>query len=73
MIIMTTGIRFKYEQVLTIVDRWRQDIIKPALGAGYGECYLGGMSLGGLGLLLYLKQCPDDISKTIEIYRLKME
>jgi pimeloyl-ACP methyl ester carboxylesterase len=54
---------FKYYQARTIVNRLRQDIIKPALDAGYSEIYLGGISLGGFGSLLYIKHYPDDISK----------
>lgn len=61
--IIAVDAHFKYYQARTIVHRLRQDIIKPALDAGYSEIYLGGISLGGLGSLLYIKQYPDDISK----------
>lgn len=53
----------KYYSARTIIERLRQDIIKPALDAGYSEIYLGGISMGGIGSLLYLKNYPDDISK----------
>lgn len=61
--VMAVDAHFKYYQARTIVDRLRADIIKPALDAGYTEIYLGGISLGGFGSLLYLKQYPDDITK----------
>lgn len=54
---------FKYYQARTLVERLSQDIIKPARAAGYRQIYLGGVSLGGFGSLLYLKHYPDDITK----------
>lgn len=61
--VIAVDAHFKYYEARTIIDRLRQDIIKPALEAGYSEIYLGGISLGGFGSLLYIKQYPDDISK----------
>lgn len=61
--VIAVDAHFKYYEARTIIDRLRQDIIKPALDAGYSEIYLGGTSLGGFGSLLYLKQYPNDISK----------
>jgi len=61
--VIAVDAHFKYYEARTIIDRLRQDIIKPALDAGYSEIYLGGTSLGGLGSLLYIKQYPDDINK----------
>lgn len=53
---------FKYYQARSIVERLSNDIIKPARAAGYRHIYLGGISLGGFGSLLYLKHYPDDIT-----------
>lgn len=61
--VVAVDAHFKYYEARTIIDRLRQDIIKPALDAGYSKIYLGGTSLGGLGSLLYIKQYPDDIKK----------
>ncbi|WP_152625299.1 alpha/beta fold hydrolase [Cellvibrio sp. OA-2007] len=61
--VIAVDAHFKYYEARTINDRLRQDIIKPALDAGYGAIYLGGTSLGGFGSLLYLKQHPNDIDK----------
>lgn len=61
--VIAVDAHFKYYEARTIIDRLRQDIIKPALDAGYSKIYLGGTSLGGLGSLLYIKQYPDDIEK----------
>lgn len=61
--VIAVDAHFKYYEARTIINRLRQDIIKPALDAGYSEIYLGGTSLGGFGSLLYIKQYPDDINK----------
>lgn len=61
--VIAVDAHFKYYEARTIIDRLRQDIIKPAQDAGYSEIYLGGTSLGGFGSLLYIKQYPDDIRK----------
>lgn len=59
--IVAVEAHFKYYESRTIIERLRQDIIKPALDAGYSEIYLGGISLGGIGSLLYLKSYPNEI------------
>lgn len=61
--VIAVNAHFKYYQARTIIERLRTDIIKPARDAGYDEIYLGGISLGGFGSLLYLKQHPKDIAK----------
>ena len=44
----------------TLDKRLREDVIKPALAAGYTNIWLVGVSLGGLGSLLYLLNYPED-------------
>lgn len=61
--IVAVEAHFKYYESRTIIKRLRQDVIKPALDAGYSEIYLGGISLGGIGSLLYLKNYPNEIDK----------
>lgn len=61
--VIAVNAHLKYYQARTITEQLRTDIIKPALDAGYQEIYLGGISLGGFGSLLYLKQYPNDIAK----------
>lgn len=61
--VIAVDAHFKYYQNRTIVDRLRKEVIKPARAAGYREIYLGGISLGGFGSLLYLKQYPTEINK----------
>lgn len=61
--IVSVDAHFKYYQNRTIINRLRIDVIQPARAAGYREIYLGGISLGGFGALLYLKQYPNEINK----------
>ena len=45
-----------------IVDRLRSEVIAPARAQGYKRIWLVGISLGGLGSLLYSKAHPLDIT-----------
>jgi pimeloyl-ACP methyl ester carboxylesterase len=46
----------------TIVDRLREDVIAPARAKGYKEVWLVGISMGGLGALLYAERHPEDVA-----------
>ncbi len=56
-----TDLHFGYYFRRTIVERLREDIIHPARAAGYREIDLVGISLGGLGSLLYAMDYPGEI------------
>jgi pimeloyl-ACP methyl ester carboxylesterase len=45
----------------SIEDRLRQDVIAPARARGVDEIWLVGISLGGLGSVLYTKENPQEI------------
>ena len=53
---------FGYYNARTLEHRLRQDVILPAKTAGYDKIWLVGVSMGGLGSLLYLKNHTEDIS-----------
>jgi pimeloyl-ACP methyl ester carboxylesterase len=42
----------------SVVDRLREDIVRPARARGYARIWLVGISLGGLGSMLYASQMP---------------
>jgi pimeloyl-ACP methyl ester carboxylesterase len=46
----------------TIVVRLREDVIGPARAEGCREAWLVGVSMGGLGALLYAQQYPEDVA-----------
>jgi pimeloyl-ACP methyl ester carboxylesterase len=45
----------------SIVKRLREDVIAPAQARGFEEVWLVGISLGGLGSLLYAREHPEDV------------
>ena len=56
---------FAYFRAKTIIERLREDLIQPARDAGVREIWLLGVSLGGLGSLLYRQQHPDEVKAVI--------
>ena len=44
-----------------LIERLRNDIIKPALAVGYKHIWLTGVSVGGLGAMLYSMNYPEEI------------
>ncbi len=46
----------------SLVLRLKQDVIIPAQKQGYNNIWLVGLSMGGLGALLYLREHPEDIN-----------
>ena len=52
---------FGYYQDRTLWKRLKVDVIEPAKAKGYENIWLVGVSMGGLGSLLYLKERPGDI------------
>lgn len=45
----------------TLIERLRVDIIKPAIDRGYKHIWLVGVSVGGLGAILYSMNYPEEI------------
>lgn len=52
---------FGYYSKRTLTIRLREDVILPARQKGYQKIWLVGVSMGGLGSLLYLREHPRDI------------
>ncbi|MBP1611287.1 MAG: alpha/beta hydrolase family protein [Acidobacteria bacterium] len=46
----------------TLVPRLKHDLIEPANISGYHPVWLVGVSMGGLGALMYLREHPADIA-----------
>jgi len=51
----------------TIVDRLRADVVAPALARGYRRVWLVGISIGGLGTMLYAQMRPQDIAGVVAL------
>ncbi|MCB2215234.1 alpha/beta fold hydrolase [Desulfofustis glycolicus] len=53
---------FGYYMGETLIPRLKEDVIGPARRDGYEQFWLVGVSMGGLGALLYAREHPDDVS-----------
>ena len=58
---------FGYYRDRSVVDRLQADVIAPALAQGYAHVWLVGISLGGVGALLYTSQQPQAIAGIVAI------
>ncbi len=63
--LMTVNASYAYYRSRTILSRLQTDVIGPARRAGYKQIWLVGISLGGLGALLYLKAHPQDLAGVV--------
>ncbi len=52
---------FGYYRSRQLIARLREDIIQPARRQGYKTISLVGISMGGLGALLYSEEYPEDV------------
>ncbi len=52
---------FGYYRSQTVETRLKEDIIEPARRQGYKHIWLAGVSMGGLGCILYLRKYPHDV------------
>ena len=52
---------FGYYFSETITTRLKTDIVSPAIANGYDKIWLVGISMGGLGSLMYAREHPDEI------------
>lgn len=51
----------------TIVEQLHRDVLGPARGAGYRQVWLGGISLGGLGALLYASRYGEGLAGVLAL------
>ncbi|MBE0582418.1 MAG: alpha/beta hydrolase [Desulfofustis sp.] len=53
---------FGYYLGETLIPRLKEDVIEPARRDGYEQFWLVGVSMGGLGALLYAREHPEDVA-----------
>lgn len=51
-----------YYRDRSVGDRLHADIVQPARARGYSQIWLAGISLGGLGALLYADEHPEEVA-----------
>ncbi len=49
----------------SLLERLHEDVIAPAREAGYENIWLLGISMGGLGTLLYASEYPDEVDGVV--------
>ena len=54
-----------YYMQRSLLDRLHQDVIAPARAAGYENIWMLGISMGGLGSLLYAAEYPDQVDGVV--------
>ena len=65
--IVIPDLHFAYYIARTAVDRLHEDVIEPARRKGYRDIRLVGISVGGLGALLYAQMHPGLVSELVLI------
>jgi pimeloyl-ACP methyl ester carboxylesterase len=60
--VLLTSATFAYYRDGRVVDRLRDDVVRPALKKGYRRIWLAGASLGGMGALLYEREHPGALA-----------
>src|SRR5690606_11144079 len=48
-----------------LLARLKEDVVEPAFAQGYQRIHFVGISLGGYGSLLYMREYPEDVSSVI--------
>jgi pimeloyl-ACP methyl ester carboxylesterase len=51
-----------YYRTRSLVTRLREDVIEPAVRSGTDRVWLVGVSMGGLGSIIYARQAPDHLA-----------
>lgn len=63
--VVAVDAHFGYYMKRNLMPRLHEDVIQPARDAGYESVWLLGVSMGGLGSLLYASEHPDNIDGVI--------
>ncbi|MDQ2068683.1 serine aminopeptidase domain-containing protein [Natronospira bacteriovora] len=56
---------FGYYREQSITDRLHEDVIQPAIEQGYEHIWIAGISMGGMGAVLYVDDYPDQVRGVI--------
>jgi pimeloyl-ACP methyl ester carboxylesterase len=60
--IVEVDAHYAYYEERNLLVRLREDVIGPAKAGGYDQIWIIGVSLGGMGALLYVSEYPGDIT-----------
>ena len=65
--ILLVDAHYGYYADKSVLEQLRRDIIVPASSSGYRSIWLAGISMGGLGALLYASRYEEDVQGVITI------
>jgi pimeloyl-ACP methyl ester carboxylesterase len=65
--VLLVDAHYGYYADRTVLEQLRRDVLLPASASGYRAIWLVGISMGGLGALLYARQHPDDVRGVVAI------
>lgn len=60
--VIAVNAHLQYYKSRTLIERLRVDVIEPARRRGIHHVHLVGVSLGGFGSLLYLRERPEEVA-----------
>lgn len=63
--VLLASATYVYYRDGTVVQRLHDDVVAPALRAGYQRIWLAGASMGGMGALLYERAYPGQVSGVV--------
>ena len=58
---------YGYYAKRSVLDRIRDDVVAPARASGYRRIWVGGISMGGFGALLYASRFPGEIDGVLAL------
>lgn len=65
--VLLVDAHYGYYADRTVLEQLRRDVLLPASASGYRAIWLVGISMGGLGALLYARQHPNDVRGVVAI------
>jgi len=65
--VLLVDAHYGYYADRTVLEQLRRDVLLPASASGYRGIWLVGISMGGLGALLYARQHPHDVRGVLAI------
>lgn len=63
--VLAVNAHYRYYARRSLLQRLKEDVVDPAFAQGYQRIHFMGVSLGGYGALLYMREYPDDLSCVI--------
>lgn len=63
--VLAVDAHYRYYAKRNLLDRLKEDVVEPSFAKGYQRLHFAGISLGGYGALLYMREYPEDVSSVL--------